>query len=308
MKRSQIIPLIIILIGTSLYFYSQKKVNKSITTKKSLIPKKRKVLNEVPNKETQVIKASPQVKDLEVISKSISKKVSKSDYWNKMIDFSMTEREIVQKVDAIKVYEHSKQVISDISKCINDHCGIQADQDGYFDPKNTTADKLLARNLKLLNMVSEDAAIFNYHIDEIDFDQVFNSDNNEVQLEGVKLYLRNKDSSEDIQYLFSKANSFDDAVKGQFFSHVDEVTRQSPELRNEFVGSISSMLKNENGNTVVEISENIHKLDLDIEEAQRIIKETCSTESEKIKKILSVNFNEYLSSKKINSTYEEICN
>lgn len=307
MKKSHLISIVFVVIGVSLYFFSQSNVKK-VSNKKELIPTKRKVPKVKEKSETETFKASPQVKDLEVISKSISKEVSKTDYWNKTIDFTLSEREILQKVDPIKVYEHSKQIISDISKCINEHCGISPDQDGYFDPKNTTADKLLARNLKLLNLVSEDSAIFNYHIDEINFDEVFNSNNSEVQLEGVKLYLRNKDSVEDIQGLFSKAKSFDDSVKGQFFSHVDEVTRQSPELRNDFVSSISKMLKDDNGNTVVEISENIHKLDLDIEEAQRIMKETCSTESSRIKKVLSVNFNEYLSNKNLNTTYEETCN
>lgn len=303
MKTKVII--IISIISISLYFLFK---NKSTTGKDVSGQTNKTRVTPAGSPQKNEFKAAPQVKDLEVLAKSISKEVSKTTFWESTIDFSLSERQILKKIDPMKVYIHSKNVISNLSKCVAEHCGLRPDEDGFFDPANTTADKLLARNLKLLNLVHDETTIFDFNLEGIEFDDIFSSKNSDVQLNGLILFLKTKDSPEDIQYLFKRASLFDDTVKGQFFSQMDDVTKQSPELRNTYVGTITNMLNNENGNSVVEISENLGNLNLDIEELQVIIKGSCNQDSERIQNVLRVNFNEYLSKKNLNLTYEEACN
>lgn len=304
-KTLFIIPILLI----AFYFYKQSNQSheKQVSEIKRKLPEKEIEEAATQGPEAQSLKASPQVKDLEVVINSIDKEVSKSQYWDMTIDFTQSEREILAKIDAVKIYEHSKKVISNIASCIEDHCGLSADQDGYFDPSNTTADKLLARNLKLLNLVSQEAQILDYNLDEIDYDQIFASQNAEVQLEGIKLYLANNDSPDDLLGLIDKATKFKDETKGQFFAQMDNVTQQVPELRHAYVQTIGKMLTNENGNSIVEISENLSNLNLDIEELDQIMKSSCSIASQKIKKVLEVNFNDYIKAKNYNTNYNEVC-
>jgi len=182
---------------------------------------------------------------------------------------------------------------------------MSADRDGYFDPKNTVADKLLARNLKLLYLVSTESNIFEYNLDDLDFERIFQSQNNTVQENALKLYLNRYSEQSDIIKLFNISSSIQEDVKGSFYALLDDATKQDPYLREAYLGSINDELKNANGYTKIEIIEKIEFLSIDKEEAKKAFDSICSEKSEKIINAFNVNLKK---NKSGNITFDSICN
>jgi len=302
-KTISIIILITIIIIGLLLLKKEDQTEKQVKTEPT-----QKTASPIVEKKVIKKKTLPSLQsDIKLIEEKINKEITESDFWNKIVDYTLSNKEILDTVDAVKVYKYSKSVIIEIADCIKYHCGIEADADGYFDPENTTADKVLKRNLQLLNGVTEEAAILDYTIDDINFDQIFTSKNADVQVEGIKLYLANSNDPDDILGLIDRSSSFNSYTQGTFLSLLDDVTKQSPELRHAYISSIEKTMKSKQGMSIIHIAENLENLNLDIEELHNILKSTCAITSQKIKNKVYYYFAIYIKKKNLNLSLDNIC-
>ncbi|EQC46659.1 hypothetical protein [Bacteriovorax sp. Seq25_V] len=293
--------LVIILIIGSIIYLQKNKDNKEIVEQ----PSKEEKIETTKKLAEPDLTPAPNKSDITSLKASIKKEMSESVYFDEVIDFSKSEEEFFAKQAPTSIYSNAKELIKQITDCLTDFCSMSADKDGYFDPKNTVADKVLARNLKLLYLVSTESNIFDYNIDDLDFETIFKSQNNFVQENALKLYLNRYQEQADIVKLFNFSNNIQEEVKGTFYAMLDEVTKQDPYLRDTFLSSLNSELKNASGYTKIEIIEKIEYLDIDKEEAKKAFDSICSEKSDKIINAFNVNLKK---NKGASITYKTICN
>ncbi len=296
MKKIFILAIPLVIIASLLYFQRTPKQNKDSIKKE---------VETVSKPEKSEIRPTPVKTDISKLRTVLKKEMSESAFFEEVIDFSKSEEEFFKSQPPTTIYANSKELIKQITDCLSTFCSMSADRDGYFDPKNTVADKLLARNLKLLYLVSTESNIFEYNLDDLDFERIFQSQNNTVQENALKLYLNRYSEQSDIIKLFNISSSIQEDVKGSFYALLDDATKQDPYLREAYLGSINDELKNANGYTKIEIIEKIEFLSIDKEEAKKAFDSICSEKSEKIINAFNVNLKK---NKSGNITFDSICN
>ncbi len=296
MKKIFILAIPLVIIASLLYFQRTPKQNKDSIKKE---------VETVSKPEKSEIRPTPVKIDISKLRTVLKKEMSESAFFEEIIDFSKSEEEFFKSQPPTTIYANSKELIKQITDCLSTFCSMSADRDGYFDPKNTVADKLLARNLKLLYLVSTESNIFEYNLDDLDFERIFQSQNNTVQENALKLYLNRYSEQSDIIKLFNISSSIQEDVKGSFYALLDDATKQDPYLREAYLGSINDELKNANGYTKIEIIEKIEFLSIDKEEAKKAFDSICSEKSEKIINAFNVNLKK---NKSGNITFDSICN
>lgn len=302
MKKITIFIITSLLILISIYLAKTKSntQSKEISSNTS-IEKTKMITSEVQKLNSEKIPAKPLDVDMTKIKSHLTKEIKDSDYIDTVVDFELGNSEIFEKFPPTVIYENSKKVVRDLADCLKDFCSMKPDEDGFFDPANTVADKVIAKNLELLIMVSREGNLFEFNVDDLDFEKVFSSQNIKVQRYALELYLQSYNSANDISKLFDYADKFKDDAKALFFSSLDEATKQNPDLRETYLNTIFSDLKSANGLEKVEIIKSIKNYNLDIEEMPKALSSICDEKSQKINDIIDVTL------KEINVSRKSIC-
>lgn len=288
---------VIVLITLSIKFFFRGEKSPEVHTKE---PTSVDITtSEIESVKTETIPAKASDVDMKKIKSHLTEEIKDSEYFDNVVDFDLDNTEIFQKFPPTVIYENSKKVVRDLADCLKDFCSMKPDEDGFFDPANTVADKVIAKNLELLIMVSREGNLFEFNVNEIDFEKVFSSQNIKVQRNGLELYLQSYNSTNDIAKLFDYAEKFKDDAKAMFFTSLDDATKQNPDLRNTYLDAINSDLSSAKGLEKVEIIKNIRNYNLDKEEMVHALSSICNEKSQKINDIIDVTLSEIKSSRSL---------
>lgn len=303
--KKKLIFFIVILIISIFYALQDKKILPTTNTQSipdvqvSSIEQDKTIKNNPKNDEA--LPTKPKDEDIKNIKSHVREELKDSEYFDIVVDFEIDNEEIMKRFAPTQIYQNSKSVIRDLADCLKDFCSMKPDEDGFFDPKNTVADKVLAKNLELLLLVAREGNLFEFNVNDLDFEKIFNSQNLKVQKNALELYLSYNNSPNDISKLFDYADSFKDEAKGVFYASLDDATKQNPDLRSTYLSAISTDLNSAGGLEKVEIIKNLKNYNLDIEELPSALSPLCQEESSKINDIINVTL------KDLNISRSSIC-
>lgn len=289
---------ILILIGVT--FFVSFFLFKSSSSDQVAIPqvkeieeiKEEKIVKNLKTENKNTPTTRPAKKDIEVLKSKIKKPLKETDYFENIMDFEVEATTLFENYPPTTIYENSKAIVSDLADCLENFCSMQPDEDGFFDPANTVADKVINRNLELLLIVSREGNLFEFNVNDIDFEKVFASQNLSVQKNALELYLQSNKEVKDIDRLFDYADKFKDSAKAMFYTSLDLATKQDADLRGTYLNAINEDLQKASGLEKVEIIKNIKNYNLDVEEVPLALASLCQENSVKIRNIIDVTLSE----------------
>lgn len=308
--KTKIFLSLIIAASLTFYFTSKNKSpnnNQQSTSSKADISSQESDVNskKVDSESKNDLSGQMANQDMDQLKPIIEKSSKDNEFNEAVVDFSMDPREILEKISPTVIYQNSKSIINNLSACIDNHCGMKPDTDGYFDPENTVEQKLINRNLELLLLVSTEGNLFEFNINDVDFEKIFKGQNKKMIKNALKLYLSYYKDEASIVKLFDYSINFKDELKANFYSQISEATSQSPDLRAVYLSAIESDFKNSSGLERVELIKNIKLYNLDREEIKPTLTSLCSETNDKILNIVKVSLDEINDP---NYSFNNICN
>tara|TARA_Y100000590_G_scaffold470454_1_gene665148 strand:+ start:6182 stop:7024 length:843 start_codon:yes stop_codon:yes gene_type:complete len=220
----------------------------------------------VKKEKTVVIKveeASAPKSELKVLSSKAAKKSTEAVLLERIQNFSKNIKEIIPSLKD-EWQEEGKSLLKNLEDCQGrDFCGMQPDEDGYFDESETHARKTQVRLLEMLNQSFEESGDKKFLLDSEVLSSFLKSGNERLILQTFK-QLKAKG---ELKSALSRISGKDSANALMLLSK--SVSKE------ELVELIEEALQGSNGYTAVSVFEVLGKLQFDEPGFEAVLNRVC---------------------------------